>query len=126
MLLKSLNLGNVIENFEREKISPDIICRMDRHDFINLGVIHSEDMMKIRIATNTYGSIQPPKHIGHSVSLFCFVFLFFHLCILCSLCACDECRKRRNICVAFPAATTASTIRNKPSLASDIYIHLHV
>ena len=60
-ILASLNLSGLINSFCQQKITPDIVCKLSRYDFLSLGVSDQSDMMKLRTARVNFGSKQPVK-----------------------------------------------------------------
>ena len=44
-LLKKLGLSHAISNFEREKITPDIVCKLSSKDLEKLSIRDPSDMM---------------------------------------------------------------------------------
>ena len=60
-ILKKLGLGNLCETFHKERITPDIIGLLSAYELRQLGVHSSSDMMALRIAASTFGSLQIKK-----------------------------------------------------------------
>lgn len=60
-VLQKLNLQQAFPNFEREKITPDIVCRLSTHEMEILGVSSRADMMKLRTECVKYGTSAPNK-----------------------------------------------------------------
>lgn len=66
-ILKKLNIGHLTETFEREKITPDLICKLSFHQLQSLGLYNRSDMMKLRIECSTYGDQdQAPSKVHES------------------------------------------------------------
>ena len=57
-------LGHVIENFQREKITVDQICKLSCQEMEHLGVNDHKTMMKLRLECLSYGSNPPPRKPG--------------------------------------------------------------
>ena len=55
-ILKKLGIGQLTETFEREKITPDLICKLSVHQLEVLGLSNRSDMMKLRIECSTFGN----------------------------------------------------------------------
>ena len=64
-VLKKVNLGSLSEKFEREKITPDLVCKLSLQDLESLGVTSRSDVMALRIECSTFGG-QVPKKIQAS------------------------------------------------------------
>lgn len=60
-ILKRHNLGNLIEAFQRERITPDIILVLSVSDMNYLGVNNREDMMNLRMECSVYGQLKPQR-----------------------------------------------------------------
>lgn len=60
-ILQRLNLDHAIPNFEREKISTDVVCRLSAYQLESLGISNRTEMMKLRTECIKYGAILPPK-----------------------------------------------------------------
>ena len=60
-VLQKFNLQQAFPNFEREKITPDIVCRLSTHEMEILGVYSRADMMKLRTECVKYGTSAPNK-----------------------------------------------------------------
>lgn len=61
-ILKKLGLGeHIIEKFEAEKITPDIVSFMSLSDFDQVGLSDRGVIMKLRVSCCTYGTFQPKK-----------------------------------------------------------------
>ena len=43
-VLKKVNLGSLSEKFEREKITPDLVCKLSLQDLESLGVTSRSDV----------------------------------------------------------------------------------
>lgn len=65
-ILKELNMGNinVLENFEREKITPDIIGKLSAQELESLGITCRSQMLLLRTHCIKYGC-EPPGKIYH-------------------------------------------------------------
>ena len=61
-VLLRLNLGNLINKFEEEKITPAIICQLSSADFNSLGLHSSQDIMALRTLCTPHRS-QPPVKV---------------------------------------------------------------
>lgn len=55
-VLQKIGLSHLYVNFEREKITPDIICLLSAQDMKTLGISQTTDMMKLRMECVKYGS----------------------------------------------------------------------
>lgn len=64
-LLKDLGLSDLIYTFEQEKITPDIIPKLSKVEFEQLGLTNRQKMMDLRIKCCVFGSAQPPKYYNH-------------------------------------------------------------
>lgn len=60
-ILQRLNLDHAIPNFEREKISTDVVCRLPAYQLESLGISNRADMMKLRTECIKYGAIMSPQ-----------------------------------------------------------------
>lgn len=60
-VLKRLNLGRPIGNFENERVTPDIVAMLSVSDMKQLGVNNHGDIMKLRIECSVYGKVKPQK-----------------------------------------------------------------
>ena len=65
-VLHQLQLGHLLSNFDREKISPDLVCKLNVLDFESLGVQSRNHMMAIRVACTTYGGQAPQRRLGEN------------------------------------------------------------
>ena len=67
-VLKELNISNryVLENFKREKISPDIIGKLSVYELESFGLTCRREMMLLRTHCVKYGC-QPPTKIYQGV-----------------------------------------------------------
>lgn len=63
-VLKRKDLGSLIEKFESEKITPDIVCKLSVHDMEQLGVNSRSDMMSLRTECAKFGGQAPRKLPG--------------------------------------------------------------
>jgi hypothetical protein len=63
-ILKKLNMGYLVENFIREKITPNIVGILSSHDLQCLGVRCRNEMVLLRNECVNYGC-QPPTKIYH-------------------------------------------------------------
>ena len=56
IILKKLGYGlDICASFEREKITPDIVCNLSMLDMRSLGISNCSDMMKLRVECLAYG-----------------------------------------------------------------------
>ena len=60
-ILQNLNLHHAFPNFEREKISTDIVCRLSAFQLESLGISNRADMMRLRTECIKYGTVMPQK-----------------------------------------------------------------
>ena len=60
-VLKKVNLGSLSGKFEREKITPDLVCKLSLQDLESLGVTSRSDVMALRIECSTFGGRVPKK-----------------------------------------------------------------
>lgn len=60
-VLRKLKLDDLIDNFEAQKISPDIVCKLSSQDLEILGLTNKQDIMSLRIACSTFGEGNPTK-----------------------------------------------------------------
>ena len=60
-VLRKLNLDRLINTFNQQKISPDIVGKLTLHEMEMLGVKNKEDVMSLRIACSTFGHQKPSK-----------------------------------------------------------------
>ena len=58
-VLHKYGFSGLADNFEREKITPDIVCLLSAQDMQKLGITNTVDMMKLRIECLKYGSNKP-------------------------------------------------------------------
>ena len=56
-VLDKLDLEHLISAFEREKITPDIVCKLSLHEMHFLGITNAADVMKLRTECIKYGSV---------------------------------------------------------------------
>lgn len=63
-ILKKVNLGSPIENFENDKITPDLVCKLSVLELEILGVNSRSDMMTLRIECSKFGEQAPRKCQG--------------------------------------------------------------
>ena len=61
-ILSKIGLGEFKENFEKECISPDIICQLSVQEMKILGITKREDMVKLRNECVKYGG-SPPRRV---------------------------------------------------------------
>lgn len=59
-----MHLGRLIEKFESEKITPDIVSKLSLHELEILGVNSRSDMMALRVECSKYGQQAPRKSQG--------------------------------------------------------------
>ena len=55
-ILADEGLFDLIPNFQREKITPDIVPKLSKHDFQQLGLVNLKKIMDLRIKCCVYGS----------------------------------------------------------------------
>ena len=60
-VLRELKMDGLIDRFEEEKISPDIVCKLSLHELNELGQQNRSEIMTLRIACVTFGTEQPMK-----------------------------------------------------------------
>ena len=60
-ILKQHNLGNLVEVFQKEKITPDIVSLLSVREMNQLGINNRGDMMKLRMVCAIHGKRKPPK-----------------------------------------------------------------
>ena len=60
-ILEKLDLSAHSVRFVREKISPDLICKLLIEDFHDLGINDCNAIMSLRIVCSTFGSCNPKK-----------------------------------------------------------------
>ena len=60
-VLKKVNLGSLSEKFEREKITPGLVCKLSLQDLESLGVTSRSDVMALRIECSSFGGQVPKK-----------------------------------------------------------------
>jgi len=60
-VLKKVNLGSFSEKFERENITPDLVCKLSLQELESLGVTSRSDVMALRIECSTFGGQVPKK-----------------------------------------------------------------
>jgi len=58
-ILHNLSLGHLIPNFEREKITPDIVYKLSLLQLKELGLQNRSEIMTLRIKCNSFGSQKP-------------------------------------------------------------------
>ena len=69
-VLRKLKMDGLIDRFEEEKISPDIVCELSLHELKELGQLglqNRSEIMTLRIACVTFGAEQPmtfPSALG--------------------------------------------------------------
>ena len=61
-VLKKVNLGSLSEKFEREKITPYLVCKLSLQELGSLGVTSRSDVMALRIECSTFGGQVPTKN----------------------------------------------------------------
>ena len=59
-ILNTLGIGNLFTLFEKENITPDIVCRLSMQEMKYLGIRDSQDMMKLRLKCINFGEICKP------------------------------------------------------------------
>ena len=60
-MLRKLKMDGLIDRFEKEKTSPDIVCKLSLPELKELGLQNRCDIMTLRIACVTFGAEQPMK-----------------------------------------------------------------
>ena len=60
-ILKKLDLSAHSVRFVKEKISPDVVCKLSIEDFHNLGINDHNAIMSLRIACSTFGPYTPKR-----------------------------------------------------------------
>ncbi len=60
-ILEKLGLSSLTERFSNQKITPDIVCMLSLHEFHELGVNTSSEIMALRMECTKYGSVKPVK-----------------------------------------------------------------
>lgn len=63
-ILNKMHLGHLIENFQREKVTVDQICKLSSEEMELLGVNDRNTMMNLRLQCLNYGSNPPPRKPG--------------------------------------------------------------
>ncbi|XP_045182634.2 uncharacterized protein LOC123541283 [Mercenaria mercenaria] len=58
-ILKHIGLERVVPAFEKENITPDIVCKMSLYDMRCVGLSDTSEIMKLRTACMLYGSSTP-------------------------------------------------------------------
>ena len=64
-ILKKLNLKHLSDNFERERITPDIVSKLSLVELTELGLQNSE-MMSLRIKCSPFGLQKPGYDHGEA------------------------------------------------------------
>ena len=64
-VLKKMNLRSLSEKFEREKITPDLVCKLSLQDLESLGVTSRSDVMALRIIRRAITSLTSLHHLHH-------------------------------------------------------------
>ncbi len=59
VVLKKTGLERLVDAFEKEKITPDIVCKMSLYDMRCVGLNDRGEIMKLRTACVSYGSAKP-------------------------------------------------------------------
>lgn len=60
-ILRKLKLDYLIERFNIEKITPDLVGKLSLNEFKELGVQNRNDIMVVRMECSKYGSNKPPR-----------------------------------------------------------------
>ena len=60
---KIQKMDGLIDRFEEEKISPDIVCQLSLHELKELGLQSRSEITTLRIACVTFGGEQPMKFL---------------------------------------------------------------
>ena len=60
-ILKKIDLSAHSVKFVKEKISPDIVCKLSKEDLHNVGVNDRNAIMSLRMACSTFGSYTPRR-----------------------------------------------------------------
>ena len=63
-VLTKVGLNQLEELFKREKITPDVVNVLSKHELEYLGVSLPSDMMALRMECIKYGSLKPVKHVA--------------------------------------------------------------
>ena len=74
-VLYKYGFSYLADNFEREKITPDIVCLLSTQDMKKLEITNTVDMMKLRIECLKYGSNKPKMDYNYGSF---FSYLIFH------------------------------------------------
>ena len=61
-VLQKLNLGNYVQMFNAEKITPNIVGKLPLADFKELGMQSRKDIMSLRLECVKYGSKIPQRN----------------------------------------------------------------
>ncbi|XP_052719456.1 uncharacterized protein LOC128191439 [Crassostrea angulata] len=64
-VLEKLGLQHAYEHFEKEKITPDIVCKLSVQEFEAVGISNRAEMMKIRIECVKFGRFPPNRIQGN-------------------------------------------------------------
>ena len=60
-VLRKLNREHLINNFNEQKISPDIVCKLSLQELEMLGITNKQNVMSLRIACSTFSKGKPIK-----------------------------------------------------------------
>jgi len=56
-ILKDAGLSELVNSFEREKITPDLIPKLSKLEFQKLGLTNLQKMMELRVKCSLYCSV---------------------------------------------------------------------
>ncbi|KAL5017212.1 hypothetical protein ScPMuIL_006801 [Solemya velum] len=59
-ILLKVGLSSRFSKFDEQKITPDIVGSLNRHEMLELGVTNTSDMMSLRLECNRYGNTCRP------------------------------------------------------------------
>ena len=65
-LLEKLHFGHLLENFQREKVTVDQVCKLSDKQIECLGVNYRKTMMTLMLKCLTFGS-DPPEEDGFTI-----------------------------------------------------------
>ena len=63
-VLEKLHLGHLLENFQREKVTVDQICKLSIKELECLGINDRSSMMNLRLESLTFGNNAPLRNLG--------------------------------------------------------------
>lgn len=64
-VLEKLGLQHAYEPFEKQKITPDIVCNLSVKEFEAVGISNRAEMLKIRIECVKFGQFPPNRIQGN-------------------------------------------------------------